>query len=152
SEDLSFGEYDDSESRNREPGRALADDHGQRLRPVERRGDQRLDAVLAQDLTQVLRLALVRCGQADAESFDAPARKLDGELVESSGEPRALLGRQPELRRAGRGGPARGTGHQAQLDELAAREPLAERRLRRRLLVGTIEQLWRVDDDRRRRG
>src|SRR4029453_1740389 len=121
SKDFRLGEHDDAEGGNREPGRALPDDHRQRFGPVER-GDQRLDAVLAQDLAQGLGPALVGGGQADAESFDAPASDLGGELVEPPGEGRDLLGPQDELRRVGRGGSTGGAGHQAQLDELTAGE------------------------------
>ena len=112
-----------------------------------------VEAVLAQNLAQVLGLAVVGGGQADAESLDAPASDLDGELVEPPGEARDFLGLQDELGRAGNPGrPARRAGHQAQLDELAAGEPLAERRLGRCLLVRPVKELRRIDDDRRRRG
>src|SRR5207249_5222199 len=110
------------------------------------------DLVLAEDLAQVLRLALVGCGHADTKSLRAPARDLRGELVEAAGEARNLLCLEHDLGpgpRAGRG--ARRAGDQAQLDDLAAREALAERRVRNGFVRRLGQKLPQVDHDRWRR-
>ena len=152
-EDLALSEDDDAEGGDREPRRALADDDRERLGSLERRRDLGFDLVLAEDLAQVLRLALVRGGQPDAKSFRAPAGDLRGELVEAAGEARDFLRLQDDLSPgggAGRG--AGGAGDQAQLDDLAAREALAERRVGHRFVGRLVQKLRQVDQDRRRGG
>ena len=73
-EDLALGEHDEAQGGYGESHGALADDDRQRLGSLERRRDLRFDLVLAKDLPDVLRLALVGGGQSDAKAFDAPAR------------------------------------------------------------------------------
>ncbi len=122
-ENLALGEHDEAQGGDGESHGALADDDRQRLGSLERRRDLRFDLVLAKDLPDVFRLALIGGGQSDAKAFDAPARDLGGELIEATGKARDFLRLQDDLgRRLGTGGGAGRPGDQTQLDDLAAGE------------------------------
>ena len=151
-EDLRLGEDDHAEGRDREPGGEVADHDGERRVPVECRRGEDLELVLAQDLAQVLDLALVGRDEADPEPFAPPPHELTRELPEPAAELRNRLRLERELHglRQRPRGRARCAGHERELDELAPREPLAQGRARRRVLAGRVEHARHVDDDRRR--
>src|SRR5207244_5423912 len=71
---------------DREPARELADDDRERLGPIERRTRGGLESVLAQDLPQVLRLALVTGDEPRPEALRAPTLELGLQPVEAAVE------------------------------------------------------------------
>jgi hypothetical protein len=144
SEDLRLGEDDDAQRRDGEAARALPDDHGQTLGPVEPGRQGRFHIVLAEDLAEVVGLLSVGRDQAHPESFFAPPGQLAGQLAEPTrvAADRVRVEREPR-------GPG-GAGYQLQLHARSGADPLVQRRLIGRHLGRHLQEPGLGHHDRRR--
>jgi hypothetical protein len=147
---IALGEHDRAERRDREAGPEVTHDDREPLGPVERRRDGGLELVLAEDLAQVLGLAVVGGDEPRPEALRAPALELDLEPVEAPVELGDGMRIERPLSGAGRraGRRARRLGHERQLDELAPGEALADRPLPRRFVGRRVEHTRHVNDHR----